>query len=55
MPTFFGRDIIKCREFAEAWYGEKIDQNEVPVGSCFIVHAGVDLANRLLSCRLRLS
>lgn len=27
VPTFFGRDIIKCEAFAHEWYGKKLAQN----------------------------
>ena len=27
-PTFFGRDLSKCKTFAKAWYGAELDKIE---------------------------
>jgi hypothetical protein len=28
MPTFFGRTVEICKEFAEHWYGDKLPHNK---------------------------
>lgn len=31
MPGFLGRDLLKCRDFAAKWYGDKLPKQIVKV------------------------
>lgn len=46
VPTFFGRDLLKCRGFAEAWYGDALPKSRAEVRWRFLRPSGRD--SRLL-------